>query len=55
MDINYDVITFISRKTRVLSFAEIIKSGTIFFKTTLKDSKKVKRIMHQNAICNCIS
>ena len=44
MDINYDVITFISRKTRVLSFAEIIKSGTIFFKTTLKDSKKVKRI-----------
>ena len=49
MDKTYDVITlfqttFISRKHRVATFAEIIEIVTIFIKKILKDSKKVKRI-----------
>ena len=49
MDKTYDVITlfqttFILRKLKVATFAEIIKIVTIFTKKILKDSKKVKRI-----------
>ena len=49
MDKTYDVrtlfqTTFISRKLRVATFAEIIEIVTIFIKKILKDSKKVKRI-----------
>ena len=49
MNRNFDVINFISkylhlRRPRVANFADIIKIATIFVKTTLKDSKKVKRI-----------
>ena len=54
MDRNYDVITlfqnmfiyyfFILRRSRVASFADIIKSVTMFIKAIFKDSKKVKRI-----------
>ena len=49
MDKTYDVITlfqttFILRKLKVATFAEIIKILTIFTKKILKDSKKVKRI-----------
>ena len=48
MYINYGVITFISKyldfkKTeRVANFADIIKTATMFIKTTFKDSKKLK-------------
>ena len=54
---NYDVITFISRRPRVTTFADIIKIVTMFVKTIFKDSKNVKRIkiMYQNAIYICIS
>ena len=49
MDRKYDVIflfqnTFILRKTRATSFADIIKIATTFIKTIFEDSKKVKRI-----------
>ena len=36
--------TFILRRPRVASFADIIKIETKFNKTTLKNSRKVKRI-----------
>ena len=38
MDINYDVITFILRRPRVATFAEI-KIATMFIKKIFKDSK----------------
>ena len=46
---NYDVITFFSKKnflrrSGVAIFAGIIKIVTIFIKTILKDSRKVRRI-----------
>ena len=44
MDTNYDVITFILRRPRVAVFADIIKIVTIFIKTILNDSRKVRRI-----------
>ena len=49
MDRNYDVITFFSRdlilrRFRVAIFADIIKIITMFFKTIIKDPRKVKRI-----------
>ena len=49
MDKTYDDITlfqttFVSRKLRVSTLAEIIEIITIFIKKILKDSKKVKRI-----------
>ena len=44
MDSSYDVITYFN------TFASIIKIVTMFIKTIFKDSKKVKRMMRQNAI-----
>ena len=49
MDRNNDVKTsfskiLFSRRHGVAIFADIIKIVTIFFKTILKDSRKVKRI-----------
>ena len=49
MDRNYDIITFISkyfflRKPGVAIFADSIKIVTMFIKTIIKDSRKVKRI-----------
>ena len=48
MEINYDIMTFISKylyfRPRAVNLAEIIKVATIFIKAILKDSKKVKRI-----------
>ena len=49
MDKTYDVTTlfqttFISRKLRVGTLAEIIEIVIIFIKKILKNSKKVKRI-----------
>ena len=45
---NYDVITFFQkiflRRPGVAIFADIIKIVTMFIKTILKDSKKVRRI-----------
>ena len=62
MDINYDVITFISKafilgRLRVASFVDINKIVTIFIKKIFKDSKNLKEleIMYQNAIYICIS
>ena len=62
MDKNYELITFIQnifilRRSRVNTFDDIIKTVTIFIKTTFKDSKKLKEleIMYQNAIYICIS
>ena len=62
MDKNYELITFIQnifilRRSRVNIFDDIIKTVTIFIKTTFKDSKKLKEleIMYQNAIYICIS
>ena len=57
MDRNYDVITlfkitFISRRSRVTTFADIIKIITMFIKTIFKGSKKVKRF--RNYILKCI-
>ena len=51
MDINYDVITFfqntlILRRPGVTIFADIIKIVTIFIKTIIQDSRKVKRIIN---------
>ena len=45
---NYDAVSlfqnnFILRRSRVASFAEIIKIVMIFIKTNLKDSKKLKK------------
>ena len=49
MDTDYDVIsffqkTFILRRLGVAIFADIIKIETIFIKTILKDSRKVRKI-----------
>ena len=49
MDSNYDVIiffqqTFILRRLVATIFADIIKIVTMFIKTILKDSGKVRRI-----------
>ena len=62
MDKNYELITFIQnifilRRSRVNIFDDIIKTVTIFIKTTFKDSKNLKEleIMFQNAIYICIS
>ena len=46
---NYDVITFfqnifVLRRPGLAIFADIIKIVTMFIKTTLKDSIKVRRI-----------
>ena len=51
MDINYDVITFfqntlILRMPGVAIFADIIKIVTIFIKTIIQDSRKVKGIVN---------
>ena len=48
MDRNYDVVTFVSeflskRSPSIANF-EIIKSETMFIKTTFKDSKKLKEL-----------
>ena len=65
MDSNYDVTTFLSknfilRRPGVAIFADIIKIVTMFIKTILKDSRKVKKleeleIMYLNGIYVCIS
>ena len=49
--------TFILRRLWVAKFPDIIKIATIFVKTTLKDSKKLKEleIMHWVANYICIS
>ena len=44
MDTNYDIVTFILRRPRVVVFADIIKIMIIFIKTILNDSRKVRRI-----------
>ena len=54
MDIDFGVITFISktfisRRTRVANFAEIIKIEIIVIKTTYKDSIKFRKNLQ-----NCI-
>ena len=46
---NYDVITFfqnifVLRRPGLAIFADIIKIVTMFIKTTLKDSRNVRRI-----------
>ena len=51
MDRNYDVITFFSkcrllRRPEVAIFADIIKIVTMFIKTIIQDSRKVKRIIN---------
>ena len=51
MDRNHDVITFfqntlILRRPGVAIFADIIKIVTIFIKTIIQDSRKVKRIIN---------
>ena len=55
MDKNYDVvtfqITFILRRPGWAIFADIIKILTMFIKTIIKDSKKVKRI--RNYVLKC--
>ena len=47
--------TFIIRRPRTANFADIIKVAIIFIKTTLKDSKKVKRIRNYELKCNLYS
>ena len=59
MDRNNDVIfqnTLILRRSRVVSFADIIKIVNMLIKS-LKTQKKLKEleIMYQNAIYICIS
>ena len=44
MDGSWDVITFTSNRLRVANFADIIKTATMFIRTTFKDSEKVKAI-----------
>ena len=51
MDRNYDVITFFQntltlRRLGVAIFADIIKIVTMFIKTIIQDSRKVKRIIN---------
>ena len=45
-------ISFILRRPRVTNFADIIKIATMFIKTTVKDSQKVKRIRNYVSKCN---
>ena len=56
MDINYDVITFLSKylyfkKAWGSHFADITKVETFFIKTIFVDSRKVKRILYQKEFC----
>ena len=45
MDRNqYDIITFVLRRSGVAIFADTIKIITMFIKAIIKDSRKVKRI-----------
>ena len=44
MERHYDVMTFILRRPRVAKFADIIKIGTMFIKTTFKDSNNLKEL-----------
>ena len=49
MDRHYDVIAlfqniFISRRCRVVNYADIVIIATMFIKTTCKDSKKLKEL-----------
>ena len=62
MEINYDVINFISkfqpfilRKPLLAFFVDIIKIVTMFIKIIFKGSKKVNKIeiMYQSAIYIC--
>ena len=62
MEINYDVINFISkfqpfilRKPLLAFFVDIIKIVTMFIKRIFKGSKKVNKIeiMYQSAIYIC--
>ena len=58
MDRNqYDIITFILRRSGVAIFAETIKIITMFIKAIIKDSRKLKEleIMYKNLIYICIS
>ena len=62
MEGNYEVITlfqntFILRRPKVTIFADIIKIVTMYIKTVLKVSKKIKEfeLINQNAIYICIS
>ena len=43
--------------SRAANFADLIKIATMFIKTMLKDSQKLKEleIMYRNAIYSCIS
>ena len=57
MDRNYDAIAFtlkifILRRPTVASFADIIKIGTMFNKTTFKYSRAVKRLRKYLLKCN---
>ena len=58
MNKNYDAITcfflntFILRRPRVTSIADIIKIATIFIKRAFKGSKKVKRVRDYVLKCN---
>ena len=49
--------TFILRRPRGASFADIIKIVTMFIKKSLKSQKKLQEleIMYQDAIYSCIS
>ena len=62
MEGNYEVRTlfqntFILRRPKVTIFADIIKIVTMYIKTVLKVSKKIKEfeLINQNAIYICIS
>ena len=50
MDRNYDVITFFLNTLVLMPgvaiFADIIKIATMFIKTIIQDSRKVKRIIN---------
>ena len=57
MDRNYDVITFIQNtliliRPRAANFADIIKIGIMFIKTTFRNSNKIKRIRNYVSKCN---
>ena len=44
MDRNYVIITFLSKRPGVVSFADIIKIVTMVIKAILKDTRKDRRI-----------
>ena len=50
MDRNYDVITFFLNTLVLMPgvaiFADVIKIATMFIKTIIQDSRKVKRIIN---------